>query len=111
MLRRLMFRRLYSTKPWTYAEASRWCKTFSKEQIPKNELKISVSRSSGPGGQNVNKGKQTYNRYIPKCSYEFLHLFLCLVNTKVDIRLGIQDATWIPEYARIKILQEVSQFV
>ncbi|KAI8583902.1 hypothetical protein K450DRAFT_220513 [Umbelopsis ramanniana AG] len=85
MLRRLMFRRLYSTKPWTHAEASKWCKSFSKEQIPKSDLKITVSRSSGPGGQNVNK-----------------------VNTKVDIRLGIKDAKWIPEYARIKILQEAN---
>ncbi|CAO3679928.1 unnamed protein product [Umbelopsis ramanniana] len=30
------------------------------------------------------------------------------INTKVDIRLGIKDATWIPEYARIKILQEAN---
>ncbi|KAH8551841.1 hypothetical protein BGW37DRAFT_513135 [Umbelopsis sp. PMI_123] len=80
-----MFRRLYSSKPWTYSEALKWCKSFSKEQIPKNDLKITVSRSSGPGGQNVNK-----------------------VNTKVDIRLGIKDAMWIPEYARIKILQEMN---
>ncbi|KAI9283573.1 hypothetical protein BC943DRAFT_343910 [Umbelopsis sp. AD052] len=80
-----MFRRLYSTKSWTYAEASKWCKSFSKEQIPKSDLKVTVSRSSGPGGQNVNK-----------------------VNTKVDIRLGIKDATWIPEYARIKILKEAN---
>ncbi|KAL1478753.1 hypothetical protein MTO96_034864 [Rhipicephalus appendiculatus] len=41
--------------------------------IPEGELQISFSRSSGPGGQNVNK-----------------------VNSKVEIRFHLETATWIP---------------
>ncbi|KAK5640692.1 hypothetical protein RI129_009239 [Pyrocoelia pectoralis] len=40
--------------------------------IPINELDITYSKSSGPGGQNVNK-----------------------VNTKVDVRFQLESATWL----------------
>ncbi|XP_076366029.1 large ribosomal subunit protein mL62 isoform X2 [Tachypleus tridentatus] len=50
--------------------------------IPIDKLKISYSRSSGPGGQNVNK-----------------------VNTKVEIRFHLSTADWIPESARNKMLE------
>ncbi|KAJ8283861.1 hypothetical protein COCON_G00027110 [Conger conger] len=50
--------------------------------IPIDRLTISYSRSSGPGGQHVNK-----------------------VNTKAEIRFHVQAADWIPEEARNKILQ------
>merc|ERR1712059_148627 len=42
--------------------------------IPINELKITYSCSSGPGGQNVNK-----------------------VSTKVDLRFHLESATWLSE--------------
>ena len=41
-------------------------------KIPKEQLKISFSRSSGPGGQNVNK-----------------------VNSKVDIRFDLEFSNWL----------------
>lgn len=57
-----MLRRLYTTKAWTYTQASQWCKDFTKESIPRDSLTVNVSRSSGPGGQNVNKGGNVIDR-------------------------------------------------
>jgi len=37
-------------------EAARWFTRYSKTSIPVDRLQIQFSRSSGPGGQNVNKG-------------------------------------------------------
>ncbi|MBD4898429.1 aminoacyl-tRNA hydrolase, partial [Xanthomonas citri pv. citri] len=42
--------------------------------IPIECLKVSYMRSSGPGGQNVNK-----------------------LNTKVDIRFRLDEASWLPD--------------
>ncbi len=44
------------------------------KRIPGNEFIFSSSRSSGPGGQNVNK-----------------------VNTKVEVRINIADSTWLSD--------------
>ncbi|CAG9863543.1 unnamed protein product [Phyllotreta striolata] len=51
--------------------------------IPVEDLEITYSRSSGPGGQNVNK-----------------------VNTKVDIRFHVQSAKWLNEEAKQKLLEK-----
>ncbi|EPS73967.1 hypothetical protein M569_00791, partial [Genlisea aurea] len=54
------------------------------EPIPKltlEHVKISYARSGGPGGQNVNK-----------------------VNTKVDMRLNVKNATWLSEQVRDRIM-------
>uniref|UniRef100_A0A023FXB0 Large ribosomal subunit protein mL62 n=1 Tax=Amblyomma parvum TaxID=251391 RepID=A0A023FXB0_AMBPA len=48
--------------------------------IPEGELEISYSRSSGPGGQNVNK-----------------------VNSKVEIRFHLETASWIPSAGRERL--------
>ncbi|KAM4031473.1 large ribosomal subunit protein mL62 [Anomaloglossus baeobatrachus] len=48
--------------------------------IPVDRLTISYSKSSGPGGQNVNK-----------------------VNTKAEVRFHVSSADWIPEDVRQKI--------
>ncbi|XP_075725049.1 uncharacterized protein LOC119179896 isoform X1 [Rhipicephalus microplus] len=51
-----------------------------KGHIPEGELQISFSRSSGPGGQNVNK-----------------------VNSKVEIRFHLETASWIPAVGRERL--------
>ncbi len=51
--------------------------------IPLDRLTISYARSGGPGGQNVNK-----------------------VETKVEIRFVVRDADWIPDAARLRLLQD-----
>ncbi|GFR29077.1 peptidyl-tRNA hydrolase ICT1, mitochondrial [Trichonephila clavata] len=48
--------------------------------VPLDKLEITYSRSSGPGGQNVNK-----------------------VNTKVEIRFHVDTASWIPQVTREKL--------
>ncbi|KAL9956244.1 hypothetical protein ACROYT_G037694 [Oculina patagonica] len=53
-----------------------------KGKIPLDKLTVKYARSSGPGGQNVNK-----------------------VNTKVDLRFHVLSAEWIPEDVRYKILE------
>ncbi|XP_063816734.1 large ribosomal subunit protein mL62 [Pseudophryne corroboree] len=50
------------------------------KDIPIDRLSISYSRSSGPGGQNVNK-----------------------VNTKAEVRFHLSSADWIPEDVRQNI--------
>ncbi|CAO3662364.1 unnamed protein product [Rhizopus stolonifer] len=75
-----IFQRFFVSKPWTYEEASAWQSSFNEQKIPKEHITVTFSRSSGPGGQNVNK-----------------------VNSKVDLRLSLSKATWIPEYAVAKL--------
>ncbi|KAJ0016253.1 hypothetical protein NQD34_014543 [Periophthalmus magnuspinnatus] len=55
----------------------------SPVHIPLERLTVSYSRSSGPGGQHVNK-----------------------VNTKAEVRFHVQTADWIPEDVRQKILEK-----
>ncbi|KAK5851314.1 hypothetical protein PBY51_002117 [Eleginops maclovinus] len=55
----------------------------SPVHIPVERLKVSYSRSSGPGGQNVNK-----------------------VSTKAEVRFHVQTADWIPEDVRQKIFEK-----
>lgn len=57
---------------------------FRKENIKSEELLVSYSRSSGPGGQNVNK-----------------------VNSKVEIRLNVGEATFIPAEVKSVLRKEV----
>ncbi|XP_063229865.1 large ribosomal subunit protein mL62 isoform X1 [Bacillus rossius redtenbacheri] len=51
--------------------------------IPIEELEVTYSRSSGPGGQNVN-----------------------MVNTKVDLRFHVASAKWISENIKARIKDE-----
>ncbi|CAG8550233.1 1703_t:CDS:2, partial [Ambispora leptoticha] len=74
--------------PHDIERAERWLKKFTKDTIPKESFTISYCRSSGPGGQNVNKS-----------------------NTKVDLRFNIDQAYWIPEYARKKLVVQESNHI
>ncbi|XP_012217354.1 large ribosomal subunit protein mL62 [Linepithema humile] len=51
--------------------------------IPLDKIQITYSASSGPGGQNVNS-----------------------VNTKVDLRFQVNNATWLSEEIRTKLLEQ-----
>ncbi|KAI9250741.1 hypothetical protein BY458DRAFT_559652 [Sporodiniella umbellata] len=72
-------------KVWSYKEASLWQSNFNQHLIPKDQVTTTFSRSSGPGGQNVNK-----------------------VNSKVDLRLQLSKADWIPEYAKERLRNKSS---
>ena len=50
-------RQLYShgSSDKEIAEARSWLESFSPSAIPRNTCVVTFSRSSGPGGQNVNK--------------------------------------------------------
>jgi len=62
--------------PSDAAEARSWLSRFQAQSIPRDAVDLSFSRSSGPGGQNVNK-----------------------VNTKATLRCAV-DSQWIPVWAR-----------
>ncbi|KAJ8946868.1 hypothetical protein NQ318_006778 [Aromia moschata] len=54
--------------------------------IPIEKLDITYSKSSGPGGQNVNK-----------------------VNTKVDVRFHLQSAEWLSDEIKLKLSEILSE--
>ncbi|KZT38851.1 hypothetical protein SISSUDRAFT_956600, partial [Sistotremastrum suecicum HHB10207 ss-3] len=67
-------------------EATRWIASFRDANIIRDDVELSFSRSSGPGGQNVNK-----------------------VNSKATVRCLI-SANWIPLWAH-EILKRSPAFV
>ncbi|KAH9930597.1 uncharacterized protein B0H18DRAFT_128868 [Fomitopsis serialis] len=66
------------------AQARAWIAKFKAQELPKSLVEFSFSRSSGPGGQNVNK-----------------------VNTKATLRCPL-STSWIPMWARDYIKQTPS---
>ncbi|XP_053309399.1 peptidyl-tRNA hydrolase ICT1, mitochondrial [Spea bombifrons] len=76
------FRSVYSLNN-LYPDSERRLRTDTDKElpdIPVDRLSISYSKSSGPGGQNVNK-----------------------VNTKAEVRFHLPSAEWISEDVRQKI--------
>ncbi|KAH8118110.1 hypothetical protein DFH11DRAFT_1851108 [Phellopilus nigrolimitatus] len=61
--------------------ARQWAESFRKSSIPREAVRLSFSRSSGPGGQNVNK-----------------------VNTKCTTKCPL-SVTWIPLWAKKALRQ------
>ncbi|KAF8622007.1 hypothetical protein AX15_007361 [Amanita polypyramis BW_CC] len=66
--------------------ARSWIAEFKKHPIPKRLVEFTFARSSGPGGQNVNK-----------------------VNTKASLRCSV-NVPWIPTWARVE-LQRSTHYV
>ncbi|KAM5135368.1 large ribosomal subunit protein mL62 [Mantella aurantiaca] len=76
------FRSAYSLDRLYPDSAKRPAEEVSRDcgDIPLDRLTVSYSKSSGPGGQNVNK-----------------------VNTKAEVRFHLSSADWIPQDVRHKI--------
>jgi len=64
------------------------CLNPSKYTIPVNELKITYSSSSGPGGQNVNK-----------------------LATKVDVRLHLDTSEWLSDQEKVLLKEKLSNLI
>lgn len=105
-------------------------KTFNSEHVT-----VNFARSGGPGGQNVNKGEFTSSSFILNkrlvpilllslllmlllfcnlyhpCCYLLSLLVVksdyCTVNTKVDMRFNVENAYWLSDRIREKIMQMV----
>jgi len=60
-----------------------WLVVNARLRIPKDEFEFRFDRSSGPGGQNVNK-----------------------VNTKVTLRWRITTSASLPEFVRERLIQQ-----
>ncbi|KAI0261099.1 hypothetical protein BC834DRAFT_830694 [Gloeopeniophorella convolvens] len=74
------------TTPKDASAARDWLRKFKGCSIPRTAVELAFSRSSGPGGQNVNK-----------------------LNTKATVRCAL-DSIWIPLWSQ-GVLQESSYFV
>lgn len=97
MLRILKLVRAYSTSPDTenVEKCRQFLKQLARHTIPKNSYKLAFSRSSGSGGQNVNKvstkatltlSEEFIYRYLPKEVY----LQLKAKNYRYFNKLGLE---------------------
>ena len=75
-----------STTPWQSSSSRRYVSQWivpKSIDIPQEDIDISFARSSGAGGQNVNK-----------------------VNTKVEIRFHVDTAKWIPDEVKQRLKEQ-----
>jgi peptidyl-tRNA hydrolase ICT1 len=66
------------------AKSREWLRTLTQDQIPRDQFETVYSRSSGPGGQNVNK-----------------------VNSKVTIKMDShawRTTNWVPDNVKIQLV-------
>ncbi|XP_078135833.1 large ribosomal subunit protein mL62 [Sander vitreus] len=83
-LKNVVIRDINSTTQLSVGYGSRGTDTQDTQvHIPVDRLTVSYSRSSGPGGQHVNK-----------------------VSTKAEVRFHVQTADWIPEDVRQNIFEK-----
>lgn len=68
-----------------HRHARTWIDSFTLEDVPKEELDVSYARSSGPGGQHVNK-----------------------TNSKAVVRIDIHKAKWLPPFVLPALQKTVS---
>lgn len=68
-----------------HKSARTWVDGFTLEDVPKEELDISYARSSGPGGQHVNK-----------------------TNSKAVVRIDVHKAKWLPPFVLPALQKTVS---
>lgn len=68
-----------------HRHARTWVDSFTLEDVPKEELDVSYARSSGPGGQHVNK-----------------------TNSKAVVRIDIHKAKWLPPFVLPALQKTVS---
>ncbi|PCH42353.1 hypothetical protein WOLCODRAFT_25323 [Wolfiporia cocos MD-104 SS10] len=66
------------------AQAREWIAKFQAQEIPRNAVELAFSRSSGPGGQNVNK-----------------------VNTKATLRCSLNSA-WLPPWSKEYLIKSTA---
>ncbi|KAJ3059731.1 Peptidyl-tRNA hydrolase ict1, mitochondrial [Rhizoclosmatium hyalinum] len=81
----LIFRRFSTASSKDVAELKNFLTRFTPASIPTDKLTVQYHRSSGPGGQNVNK-----------------------VNTKAEVRFNVSQASWIPYTVR-STLEELNE--
>lgn len=71
-----------------HREIEKWFTLFDKSHIPRDTIDLSFARSSGPGGQNVNK-----------------------VSSKAQIKFNIDHAKWIHPKVITKIKQQQQRYI
>lgn len=71
-----------------FREVETWSNAFSAKSVPFETFEVRFSRSSGPGGQNVNK-----------------------VNSKAEVRFSLEDAVWIHPWVKQQIKNKFPRYL